>query len=73
MTIFTKSKARWALLLRLHEDTLRKIDEQIKVEREFINKLENFFMFEKKMEKERMLWEQKEELEKKALANDMKY
>ena len=71
--MFKRSKARMALLVDMHEELIRKIDEQIKVEREFINRLESFFMFEKKMEQERLRFDVLEAQEKKMTKDDMRF
>ena len=71
--MFNKSKARWALLIDLHEELIRKIDEQIGVEKKFIETLNNFFFFEKKLEKERFDREEIDASEKKVTKADREF
>jgi hypothetical protein len=71
--MFGVKKAQMALLLDLHEELISKMDEQIRVEKEFINVLGNFFMFEQKLDNERRKEEQLDAAAKKVLANDRKY
>lgn len=71
--MFKTRKAQVALLVDLHEELVRKMDELIKAEARFIGVIENFFMFEKKMEQERWRAEQLDEARKKASANDMRF
>lgn len=71
--MFTKDKARLGLVVSMFDELIRKLDDQIKLEREFILKLEAFFMFEKKMEHERLKIEELDAASKKILENDRKY
>ena len=71
--MFGVKKAQMALLLDLHNELVKKMDEQIRVEKEFINVLGNFFMFEQKLDNERRKEEQLDAAAKKVLANDRKY
>ncbi len=56
MTLFTRNKARIALLVSQQEALLGKLDAiaslietQIKVERDFVNVIQDFFAIEKKL------------------------
>jgi len=71
--MFTKKKARLELVVAMFDELIHKMDEQIKLEREFILKLESFFMFEKKMERERFKIEELDAAEKKLREYDIKY
>jgi hypothetical protein len=71
--MFNKNKATLALLVDLHEELVRKLDEQIRVEKEFIGVLQNFFMFEQKLDNERWKAEQLDAAAKKVIDNDRKY
>lgn len=68
-----KKKAQMGLLLDMHDEIIRKISEQITVEKEFINKLENFLMFEQKLDNERRKEEQLDAAAKKVLTNDRRF
>jgi hypothetical protein len=71
--MFNKNKATLALLVDLHNELIRKIDEQIKVEKDFIGKLESFFMFEQKLDNERWKAEQLDSAAKKVYENDRRF
>jgi hypothetical protein len=71
--MFKKSKATVALVVDLHEELIRKIDEQIKVEKDFIGVLQQFFMLEQKLENERRKEEQLDAAAKKVLTNDRRF
>ncbi len=71
--MFKRSKARMAPLIDMQEELIRKIDELIKVEREFINHLDGFFIFEKRMEQERLRFDVFEAQEKNMTKGDMRY
>jgi hypothetical protein len=71
--MFKTRKAQLAILIDLHEELIRKIDKQIEGYNNFISCLENFFIFEKKMEQERWKVEQLDTANKKGLDNDRKY
>jgi hypothetical protein len=71
--MFMKKRARMELLINMHEELIRKIDEQVKVEREFINRLDGFFIFEKKMEIERLRFDVLDKQEKDMTKDDMRY
>jgi hypothetical protein len=71
--MFNKSKATVALVVDLHEELIRKIDEQIKVEKDFIGVLQQFFMLEQKLENERRKEEQLDAAAKKVLTNDRRF
>jgi hypothetical protein len=71
--MFKARRAQMALLITMHDELIKKLDEQIKVEREFINKLEVFMAFETKMETEKLRREEQEELKKRISDSDRKY
>lgn len=71
--MFNKSKATVALVVDLHEELIRKIDEQIKVEKDFIGVLQQFFMLEQKLENERRKEEQLDAAKKKINENDRRF
>jgi hypothetical protein len=71
--MFKTKKARMALVINMHEELIKKLDEQIKVQREFINHLDGFMMFEKRMEQERLRFDLLEAQEKNMTKGDMKY
>jgi len=62
-----------ALLINMHEELVRKIDEQIKLEREFITSLTRFFAFEEKMKMEQIRRDELDKEDKRVLDNDRKY
>jgi len=62
-----------ALLINMQEELVRKIDEQIQVEREFITSLTSFFAFEEKMKMEQARREELDKEEKRVSDNDRKY
>jgi len=62
-----------ALLINMHEELVRKIDEQIKLEREFITPLTRFFAFEEKMKMEQVRRDELDKEDKRVLDNDRKY
>lgn len=71
--MFKVRRAQVALLIDLHNELIRKIDEQIKVDKDFIGKLESFLMFEQKMERERWKAKQLDIADKKAYENDRRF
>jgi hypothetical protein len=71
--MFMKKRARRELLINMNEELINKIDELIKVEREFINHLNGFMMFEKRMEQERLKYDVLEAQEKNMTKGDMRY
>jgi hypothetical protein len=71
--MFKARRAQMALLITMHDELIKKLDEQIKVEREFINKLEVFMAFETKVEAEKLRREEQEELKKRISESDRKY
>ena len=71
--MFNKNKAALALLVDLQEGIIRKLDEQIRVEKEFISVLHNFFMFEQKLDNERWKVEQLDAAGKKVFENDRRF
>jgi len=71
--MFKTNRAQMALLINLHEELIKKADEQIAVEREFIRKLETFFAFEQKMEAERLRNETLDEMKKRISDPDRRY
>jgi hypothetical protein len=71
--MFKKSKATLALLVDLHEELVRKLDEQIRVEKEFIGTLSNFLFSEQKLDAERLKYELLDAAGKKAFENDRRF
>ena len=71
--MFNRSKARTALLVGLQEELIRKVDELISLERGFINRLDGFMVFEKRMEQERLRFELLDAQEKKMTKDDMRF
>lgn len=62
-----------ALLITMHEELVKKIDEQIGIERRFIESLEKFFDFEQRVKSEMLRREKLEEESKNAIKYDLKY
>ena len=62
-----------ALLITMHEELVKKIDEQIGIERRFIESLEKFFDFEQRVKSELFRREKLEEESKNAIKYDLKY
>jgi len=73
MITFTRKKAQLALLITMHEELVKKIDEQIGIERRFIESLEKFFDFEQRVKSELLRREKLEEESKNAIKYDLKY
>ena len=71
--MFKTNRARWALLIDLHEELIRKMDEQIRVEREFVQKLESFMMFEQKMDEKRLTFDILDKAGKTPTDPDLRY
>lgn len=71
--MFKTRRAQMALLINLHDELIRKMDEQIRVEKDFISVLQNFFMMEQKLENERRKEEQLDAAAKKVLTNDRRF
>jgi NAD(P)H-nitrite reductase large subunit len=71
--MFKQRRAQMALLINMHEELVRKIDEQIKLEREFITSLTRFFAFEEKMKMEQIRRDELDKEDKRVLDNDRKY
>jgi hypothetical protein len=71
--MFNRSKARVALLVGLQEELIRKVDELIGLERGFINRLDGFLLFEKKLEQDRLRFELMDKAEKEMTAGDKRY
>lgn len=62
-----------ALLITMHDELIKKLDEQITIERRFIESLEKFFDFEQRIKNEAMRREKMEEEAKNAVKYDLKY
>jgi hypothetical protein len=73
MTIFTRKKAQLGLLITMHDELVKKIDEQIGIERRFIESLEKYFNFEQRFKAEMLRRERLEEEEKKPGPKDLMY
>ena len=71
--MFKQRRAQMALLINMHEELVRKLDEQIKLEREFITSLTRFFAFEEKMKMEQIRRDELDKEDKRVLDNDRKY
>jgi hypothetical protein len=71
--MFNRSKARVALLVELQETLIRKVDELINLEQGFINRLDGFMVFEKKLEQDRLRFELLDAQEKKMTKDDMRF
>jgi hypothetical protein len=71
--MFNKNKAALALLVDLHEELVRKLDEQIRVEKEFIGTLSNFLFSEQKLDAERLKYELLDAAGKKVFENDKRF
>ena len=71
--MFNRSKARVALLVELQETLIRKVDELINLEQGFINRLDGFFVFEKRVEQERLRMELMDKAEKEMTKADTRY
>jgi hypothetical protein len=68
-----KKRAQMALLITMHDELIKKLDEQITIERRFIESLEKFFDFEQRIKNEAMRREKEEEESKNAVKYDLKY
>jgi hypothetical protein len=68
-----KKRAQMALLITMHDELIKKLDEQITIERRFIESLEKFFDFEQRIKNEAMRREKMEEEAKNAVKYDLKY
>ncbi len=80
MTILTKSKAqddetraRFALLVNLHEEVMKKLAEQIQVEKEFITVLTSFLSTEQRLRIEEARRREQEEIDRKATVDDGRF
>jgi len=71
--MFGVKKAQMALLLDLHNELVKKMDEQIKVEKEFIGTLSNFLFSEQKLDAERLKYELLDAAGKKVFENDKRF
>lgn len=71
--MFKRSKARMALLVTLQEELIRKIDEQISVERAFVQKLDAFLFAEQRIERERLRMELMDKTEKEMTEGDKRF
>ena len=71
--MFKQRRAQMALLINMHDELVRKLDEQIKLEREFITSLTRFFAFEEKMTLEQVRRDELDKEDKRVLDNDRKY
>jgi hypothetical protein len=68
-----KKRAQMALLITMHDELIKKLDEQITIERRFIESLEKFFDFEQRIKNEAMRREKMEEEAKNGVKYDLKY